>query len=355
VTSSDTVPLPVTLSLGGRRLRDVLVTPGVPSVQRIGPLVPGWTTVTATLPPDEFRLDDARTVTLRVAPGALVQWDIRDRYINAALDVLAADGRVRQGDGIRLGTLGPGASVVLPPDDLAQIGALNRALAARGAGWRFGPPVVASGRTDSNSVLPVREPVTRRVVLESAGGDGEVLVTVDGAPWLVRSGNLLLVGSRFDPAWTALPFSASFVPLLDALLTRTLRGEPPASEVVVGEEFVIPDRVTAVLHDGRREIVEGGSRWRAAQPGSYLLLAGTDTVGGITASIDVRESKLAPASDDAVRTLWGNVTLTTLDGGARRAFARTGRGDLRGPLLALALCCALVETGVLGLAHRRTG
>ena len=93
-----------------------------------------------------------------------------------------------------------------------------------------------------------------------------------------------------------------------------------------------------------------------AEPGSYLLLAGTDTVGGLTAAIDVRESDLTPASDDAVRTLWRPVTLANLDGGgARRAFARTGRGDLRGPLLALALCCALVETGVLGLAHRRPG
>ena len=51
VTSRDTVPLPVTLWLGARRLRDVLVTPGVASLQRIGPLEPGWTTVTASLPP----------------------------------------------------------------------------------------------------------------------------------------------------------------------------------------------------------------------------------------------------------------------------------------------------------------
>lgn len=355
VTSSDTAPLPVTLSLGTRRLRDVLVTPGVPSVQRVGPLTPGWTTITASLPPDEFRLDDARTVTLRVAPASVVRWDARDRYVSAALDVLAADGRVRPGEGIHLGSLGSGASVVVPPDDPAQIGAVNRALAARGVGWRFGNPVVANGRTDLSTFLPAREVITRRVTLESAGGGGEVLATVDGAPWLVRSGDLLLLGSRFDPSWSALPFSASFVPFLDALLTRAERGEPPASDVTVAELFRIPDRVTAVSSEGRREVVEAGMRWRATQPGSYLLLAGADTVGGLSASLDARESDLTPASDDAVRTLWGDVTITNLDGGARRAFAHTGRGDLRGPLLALALCCALVETGVLGLAHRRTG
>ncbi len=355
VASSDTMPLPVTLWLGARRLRDILVTPGVPSVQRIGPLALGWTTVTASLPPDEFRLDDSRTVTVRVAPGALVRWDERDRYVSAALKVLAADGRVRAGEGIRLGPLGPGPSIVWPPDDPAQIGAVNRALAARGAGWRFGFPVVASGRTDSSDLLPAREAVGRRVALASAGGRGVVLVTVEGAPWLVRSGDVLLVGSRFDPSWTALPFSASFVPFLDALLTRTIGGEPPDADVVVGESVLIPDRVTAVSHDGRQETVEGGRRWRAGQPGSYLLLAGADTVGGLTASIDARESDLTPAGDDVVRSLWTQATITNLDGGARRAFAVTGRGDLRGPLLVLALCCALVETGVLGVAHRRTG
>ncbi len=355
VTSSDTVPLPVTLSLGTRRLRDVLVTPGIASVQRIGPVPPGWTSVTASLPPDEFRLDDSRTVTLRVAAPGAVQWDARDRFVGAALDVLAADGRVRPGEGIRLGTLGPGPSVVLPPEDPAQIGALNRSLAARGAGWRFGNLVVANGRTDSSTFLPGREAVTRRVALESAGGAGEVLATVDGAPWLVRSGDLLLLGSRLDPSWTALPFSANFVPFLDALLTRAIRGEPPASDLLVGEAIRVPDRVTAMSHDGERELVEGGMQWRVTQPGSYLLFAGTDTVGGLSATLDPRESDLTPASDDAVRALWGNVTIANLDGGARRAFALTGRGDLRGPLLALALCCALVETGVLGLAHRRTG
>lgn len=354
VTSSDTVPLPVTLSLGTRRLRDVLVTPGVPSVQRIGPVTPGWTTITASLPPDEFRRDDERTVTLRVAPPAVVRWDPRDRYVSAALDVLAADGRVRAGEGVRFGSLGPGASVVVPPDDPAQLGALNRALAARGVGWRFGNPVVANGRTDSCSMLPTREVVTRRVALESAGGADEVLATVDGAPWLVHSGELLLLGSRFDPSWSALPFSASFVPFLDALLTRA-QGQSPMSEITVGAAFRIPDEVTVVSFQGQREVVAAGMAWHARQPGSYLLLAGADTVGGLSASLDARESDLTPASDAAVRTLWGDVTISNLDGGARRAFARTGRGDLRVPLLALALCCALVETGVLRLAHRRPG
>jgi hypothetical protein len=42
---------------------------------------------------------------------------------------------------------------------------------------------------------------------------------------LVRSGNVVLVGSRFDPAWTELPVSAAFMPFMDLLLNRIARGE----------------------------------------------------------------------------------------------------------------------------------
>ncbi|MGH7524204.1 MAG: BatA domain-containing protein, partial [Gemmatimonadales bacterium] len=65
IVSSDTTPVPVTLSVGNRVLRDVLVTPGTASVQRIGAQAPGWLALTASLPPDEFRLDDSRTIAVR--------------------------------------------------------------------------------------------------------------------------------------------------------------------------------------------------------------------------------------------------------------------------------------------------
>lgn len=354
ITSSDTAPLPVTLSLGARRLRDVLVTPGVPSVQRIGPLPAGWSVLTAALPPDEFRLDDAQTLALHVAPPTVVRWDAGDRYLDAAMAVLSADGRIRAGDGIRLGALGPGPSVVLPPDDPARIGALNRELAARGAGWQFGAPVVASARTDSGAMLPDREAVSRRVALRATGGAGEVLATVDGSPWLVRSGDLLLLGSRFDPSWTALPFSARFVPFLDALLTRASRGEPATPVVAVGEGLRVPERVTAVTQGGQQVAVASAANWRVPKAGAWFLLAGADTIGALSAHVDSRESQLSRATDAAVRGLWDRATIADLDRGARNAFALSGRRDLRGPLLALALCCALAESGLLGFSGRRS-
>src|SRR5438094_5502836 len=81
--------------------------------------------------------------------------------------------------------------------------------------------------------------VTRRYRIETVTGDAgrgtsadtTVLATVNGEPWLVRDGSVLLLGSRLDTGWTALPASPAFVPFMDALVNRLARGEAPISEV----------------------------------------------------------------------------------------------------------------------------
>lgn len=353
IVSSDTTPVPVALSIGGRPLRDVLVTPGVSSVQRIGPQPSGWFAITASLPPDEFRLDDSASVPVRVAPPAPVEWDTTDRYVAAAAQVLASDGRIRAGNGSHLGALGAGISVVLPPDDAARVGAVNRALAARGVSWRFGNLVTAAEQADSGAIIPTREGVKRRYTLEHVGSGGEVLATVSGAPWLVRSGDVLLIGSRLDPAWTALPLSASFVPFLDALLTSATRGDVVSPVVVAGEAYRLPERTTAVVRAGVVTPVEGGARWTPRTPGVFHLLAGVDTLGAISVRVDSRAADLARAADRDVRALWQGATIAGLSDGPTRAFAAGGRGDLRGALLLLALCCALAETVLTGRVRKR--
>lgn len=355
IASSDTAPVAVTIGVGGRALREVLVTPGAPASQRIPPIAPGWTTVTASMPPDEFRLDDERVVALRAAPPAGVRWDATDQWVAAALDVLASDGRVRPGEGLRIGTLGPGPSLVFPPDDAARIGAINRLLVSRGSAWRFGGMVVSAERTDSNALLPVREAVSRRVRLESSGATGgEVLATVGGEPWLVRSGDLLLVGSRFDPAWTALPLAAAFVPLLDAIVTRVANGAPELPEVAAGTAVRIPERATTVVQDGAQREVEGGALWYPRSLGVHYLLAGPDTLGAISVHLDLRESDFARAEDRDVRALWPGARLADMTDGPRLAFTLGGRGDLRGALLLLALACVLAETALAGRVPRRS-
>jgi hypothetical protein len=353
IVSSDTAPVPVALSLGNRPLRDVLVTPGAPSIQRIGPQAPGWLVVTATLPPDEFRLDDSRSIAVRVAPPVAVEWDSTDRYIDAAARVLAADGRIRPGSGIRLGSLSAGPSVVMPPEDPARVGALNRSLAARGIGWHFGTAIAAAAQIDSGPLMPASEAVTKRYALEHDGA-GDVLATVGGAPWLVRAGDALLLGSRLDPSWTALPLSASFVPFLDAMLTSTLQGTAVSHDGVAGEPIRLPDRTTAVAHDGVATSVTGGGEWTPRTPGVFHLLAGTDTLGTMSVRLDPRESDLSRATDRDVRALWRGATVAGLAEGPALAFAAGGRGDLRGALLLLALGCALAETLLTGRARARS-
>ncbi len=353
VNASDTLPVAVTLSLDDRLLRDVLVTPGVRSVQRIPAVRAGWHTVTASLPPDEFRLDDRRSVAVRVAPPPLVRWDSTDHFTAVAASVLTADGRIRAGQGITLGRLGPGVSVVEPPDDPARVGALNRALAARGAHWQFGALVVGAERFDSGPLIASRDSVSRRYTLRREDAGGQILATVGGEPWAVADSGIVLLGSRLDPAWTALPVSAEFVPMLDAILTRVARGNLFAADVAPGATVLLPDRTTAVVGDTLRDVVHGGSIWTSGTPGVFHLLAGVDTLGAITVQLDARASNLARATDRMVHAAWPGATILGLSKGPSRAFAAGGRADLRGALLLLALGCALTETWLAGRLRNR--
>ena len=176
--------------------------------------------------------------------------------------------------------------------------------------------------------------------------------TAGGSPWLVRSGNVVLIASRLDPAWTDLPVSAGFMPFMDALLNRLARGEVALAEGAPGDPVAVPDLVTSVRQGEREWRVEGGGLFRPHDAGVYYLVAGDDTVGAVTANVDPRESLLARAADGQVRKLWKGARTMALDDAAPAAFSAAARGDLRGPLLWLALLLGLAEM-VLASAIRR--
>lgn len=344
-----TDPVAAVVEVDGRTVRELLMTGGTSVTLPIPVLAPGWHEVRFALAPDEFRLDDTARIAVRVAPPAAVNWTPGDRWLGAALDVLAADGRIRPGADITLGTLGRGRSVVVPPADPALLPALNRTLAARGVRWRYGAVITATGALDSGAVLPFRAVVSRRVALEPATtGVGDVLVTADGAPWAVRDGDVVLLGSRLDPAWSDLPVTAGFVPLLDHLLTRTLSGDLFLATAVPGVPVILPGQVTAVSRAGSMVAVEGGSPWRPAAPGIHYLLRGEDTVGAITAALPAGESELAPLADAELRDRWPGAVVRDLTQADDAAFASSGRGDLRPLLLLLALGCVIGESLLAG-------
>jgi hypothetical protein len=158
--------------------------------------------------------------------------------------------------------------------------------------------------------------VVRRYRLE--GGSDGVLATVNGEPWLVRAGDVVLLGSRLDTAWTALPAAPGFVPFVDALVNRIVAGEAEVTSA------------------------EGAARVE-------FRTRGTDTVGATVYGPDARESDLTPATGAlAIAALGGKDRTEVLDADhfAAERFSGTRRADASGILLVLALVLAAVELGV---------
>ena len=326
---------PVTLRIRGREVGRALGAPGSTATITLPPLGAGWWVGEAVLDADELRADDRRLLVWRVAPPARVAV-LRavegGPFVAAALAVLEQGERVRRegrpevviGDRPEAGAM---VSIVVPPADPALIGQANRALAARGGRWRFataGTPGPIAG-----PVLPTIAglQVTRRYRIETVTGDAgggtsadpAVLATVNGEPWLVRDGAVLLLGSRLDTAWTAVPAAPAFVPFVDALVNRVARGEAPISEA------------------------EGAPRVE-------FRTRGADTVGATVYGLDPRESDLTPASAALVHDVLGADVLDAAAFAAAR-FAGAGQRDGSGLLLVLAVLCALAELGVATRTH----
>ena len=149
-----------------------------------------------------------------------------------------------------------------------------------------------------------------------------VLASVNGEPWLVHAGTVVLLGSRLDTAWTALPATPAFVPFVDALANRVARGE---AEIALAE----------------------------GAPRVAFALRGADTVGATVYGPDPRESDLTPASRALARRVLGGERADVLDDAdfAAAAFAGTHRTDASGVLLLLALLLAGTELGVATLSR----
>lgn len=294
---------------------------------------PGWWVGEVVLAPDELRADDRRLAVWKVAEPARVSAAAASGpFVAAALDVLRDARRVANGGGDVVIGDGParGArSIVLPPADLALVGQANRAFAARGVAWRWG----AVGTPGRIAVPPggleqvAGAQVTRRYRIVPAGSGppaaDAVLATVNGEPWLVRAGAVILVGSRLDTAWTALPATPGFVPFVDALVNRVAAGEADIAQA------------------------EGAPRVE------FQVVAG-DTAGATVFGHDPRESDLTRASGATIRDGLGGRGVVEVIEESRLAgalFAGTRRVDISGLLLLFALMLAAVELGVATLTR----
>ncbi|HET8622419.1 MAG TPA: BatA and WFA domain-containing protein [Gemmatimonadales bacterium] len=346
-------PTALSARLGERPGRQGLASAGGTVALALPGAPGGWWPVTAELDPDELRADDRRLGLVRIAPVSRARCDAGGRYVVAACDVLVANRRLARGDELVVGRLGPGRSVVEPPADPAELGALNRALERRGVGWTYGSLVTGGEITDSAPVLG-RERVTRRYALEpGASGRTGVVARVNRQPWIVRSGDVVILASRLEPEWTTLPVSAGFMPFMDHLLNRVARGEVSLVDAAPGDPAPLPDRVTEVVRGPDRWRAEGGAPFRPVSTGVHYLLAGADTVGGLAVNLDPRESRLAPIDERQLAELWPGARMVDAADAADTVFQAAARGDLRSPLLWFALIVALTELG-LASAWRRS-
>jgi hypothetical protein len=363
--------VPVTVTMAGRIGGRALVAPGEAAVLPAAAARAGWAAGAVSLEPDELRTDDRRAVVVRVvAPAAVTVDPAADpgTFVASALAALAAAGQIRAGGpGVRLTETAPtdgSAAIVLPPHDPVGLGAANRALAAAGVPWRFGPPVqredtLAAPLVPELAGVVVRrhyalEPVTAAVpprgVLARAGGD----------PWLVRSGHLVVIGSRLVPEETALPVTSGFVPFVGDLVNRLSRGDEGILTATPGGPVTLPDAVTAVAGGSggapERRVAGAGAVSAPVAPGVYRLLSGTDTVGALVVAPDPRESDLRRASDAGVAAAFPGARVTVTN--SPRAFAAArfhgaGRSELTGTLLLAALLVLLVESAVAAGGIRR--
>jgi len=307
----------VTLRVRGSDLGRALATVGATVTLPLEDSRPGWWVGEVTLEPDELRSDDQRAIVWHATPPARVAFGSgAGPFVAAALAILRAGRRIAEGTGVTIADRpAAGGSVVVPPEDPAMAGQVNRALAARGMGWRFGPAgtpgLIAGAGLDG-------VPVTRRLRLEGTD-TGVVLARINGEPWAVAAGGIVLLGSRLDTAWTSLPTAPAFLPFLDALVNRFAQGET-----------VVAEREGAV---------------RVA-----FHTVGADTVGATVYGPDPRESDLTPADRSLIREALGAELVE--DGAfAQSAFAGLRRTDISGVLLLLAVLLAFGELAAATLAR----
>ncbi len=336
-------------------------------------LTPGWHVGAVELVPDELRGDDARAVAVRVVPPAAVTAEgeaALGPFARQALDVLAEAGHVRLGGGeisfgttLRLPAGSGGVSVVVPPADAVQLGAVNRSLAAGGVPWRFGPRVERADSLVSALVPEVAGARVRaryRLTAERGADTAAVLARSGGDPWLVRHQRVVLVASRLVPEETDLPLGSRFVPFLTALLNRVARGEAGVLSAAPGEAVTLPARARSLVAGDSGVAVDGGGIVAApATPGAYPVLAGRDTIAMLVVGPDPRESELARATVAELRSRLAGFAVSVTDDprdyGARR-FRGAGRSELTGWMLLLALGVligeALLAAGGVGRTQR---
>ncbi len=338
----------VLLTVGGRELARAVAAPGDRVVLQANAPGRGWLRGAIELDPDELRADDRRWIAIQVAPPAPVESrDGAGLFVREAIGVLEAGGRVRRGTSVVLSdNLTDSTTIVLPPADPSLVGSVNRALVARGVEWQFADLLEGEWQIAGDVGLAAGASVYRRYRLR---GTGTAVATAGGDPWLVQTDGVVIVASRMDEAWTALPVGAAFVPFVDLLVNRLAARQGWIAGGTPGAVVEVPPTAAAVLTPRGAITVPSDRRITAPlEPGVYFLQGTSgDTVGALEINHDPQESRLEVSSGTAIRAAFGNDSrIVRSDEFDRALFRGTRRAELTGVLIAAAILAALAELAV---------
>lgn len=357
------------------------------TVRSATPAVPGATTVLdlpaaqaglvmgrVEIDPDAFRADDTRYFVVPVLEPPSVALARPVPFVEDAVAVLAEAGRIRSaGTGRAAVVIAPGGAsvdavhrgttvLVLPPDSLSRLPALNQRLASAGIPWRYraGPAAgEARLRTDGTtgldaSLTAVRLRTVYRIEPTGRADEDTVLLALrDGAPWLLRgrvpgAGHYLLLATPLTASASNIPVSAAMLPLLDRVLADWSSNPAPASALTPGQSFSLPDGARVVAGPGGRvDTVSGGTQFRAPDvAGIYAVRSNDSTLAAFAVNTPAAESRLAPADPSTVLGGLDFHRVTRARDWPRAAFVGHRGAGLTVPLLLLATVLLVAESVV---------
>jgi Aerotolerance regulator N-terminal len=333
--------------------------------------------------PDALRPDDRRWFATRVAPPPAVATGGPLGIVDEALTVLEQSTRIRRTDlrsadvvvlpaGRSIEAVPPGPGIiVLPPDSVVELPAVNRRLATAGIPWQYeaadGSGDLLFGIHDSDdptmrSLRDVRVAQSYRLVPQNGATPDSVLLRLaDGSPWALRGvradgGRYLLLASALSVNATTLPTSPALVPLLDRMLGSWVMSRASIDEAAPGEQIGLPPDATAVqMPDGTNEPATGAYRFGDAA-GVYRILAGDSIVGMVAVNPPASESSLERATSRQLHDAFAGADVFTADRPqqwADRIFRqRVGREIWR--LLAILALAVLAIEAMVAAAGART-
>jgi hypothetical protein len=376
-------PVNVRLLVEDRLAAAAAAAPGGTAVLALPAPSAGILTGRVEIDADALHADDVRYFAARVAPPPAAAAVGEQPFVQDALAVLADAGRVRAASAaaadvaflaaaLSADAMPPRTTViVLPPEQPAQLEAVNRRLAAAGIPWRFQPPAAGEARIAPPADDPLLSALDAVRIRQNyplsaegtAAGDSVLLRLSDGTPWAVSGprragGRYIVLGSPLSAEASTLPTGVAMLPLLERLTGAWAMAQPPRTDVEPGAEVRMPDGASAMIvpDGGRVDVTPGTFQRVGVQPGIYRVVDGDAVIAAWAVNPPPAASDLTRLDRRTLETRLPGWTLhTSTDPGAflRAAFReRLGR-ELWRPFLLALLAVLVVETFIAAAGRSR--